>query len=803
MIDNEPDNSFNISQKTPEELIRIIKNTPDGSYAFLIGAGTSRPEPAEIPLAKEMERKFKSEIYAEENDREKDLNSWANDFEEKHGKRDQSDYSFWFQKVCPNREARQTRITELVDGAKPPLGQLILAKLMQDGVVSHVFTPNFDDLLVNASIDLPGRRPLFVDHDARASRVQYSIDRPAIIKLHGDYKHYTRNTDSETKELDENIKNAFKQSLQRYGLVVVGYGGRDESIMSVLNETEISDKGLYWCKLDDSDLNTEVKSLLHKKDDAYLVNIEGSEGLFSEFINRTNEFNLPDSDLFVKRAEEIGDRIDDLVEKKDGLDIGYKRRQDKKGTGVEIQENEAISESSDGVSEVINSVENENYDEAASLLDSIIENIENEIGDELPNEEVSYAYLAKGQIEVNRDEYEQGLENINQAVKANPKNSDAYRARGKINDEHNKHSDAIEDFTKALEIDSEDEISYYYRGQSNVSLGNYEDAIDDYTKAIEFAEDYADAYGARAMTKTSMGQYKEAINDATKSIEIDPESSDSFRVRGAAKLRLDQYEEAIEDLNKAIRLNSENAAAYLNSGIAKTEIGDQEGAIEDFTECIEINPDEPRNFELRAKTYAQLDNYEEVINDMNEAIDIKPGNPEYYTLRAKARSEYGTYREAISDAKQALQLGNEDSINAGIMATAKLNLGEYEDAIEDFNRIIDDNAENPINYLERAEAYIGVGKFEAVKSDAVTARDQSTNDYHKVISILFELISSYILDENISQLEELYHSELENEFDMTWKLDELRAVLNENDLSKDDKKQVNDWIDSLSEKSDL
>ena len=84
------------------------------------------------------------------------------------------------------------------------------------------------------------------------------------IALHGDYKFSTlKNTDEELDTQNE----TFKDHLSNYhidkNMIVIGYSGRDKSLMDALKET-FTKKGsgrLYWCGYGET-INSEVSELL-------------------------------------------------------------------------------------------------------------------------------------------------------------------------------------------------------------------------------------------------------------------------------------------------------------------------------------------------------------------------------------------------------------------------------------------------------------------------------------------------------------------------------------------------------------
>lgn len=59
-------------------------------------------------------------------------------------------YGFWFERLHPSRGGRREYIANLVEGAEPNLGHILLATMMGEGYVPHALTPNFDDLLFDA-----------------------------------------------------------------------------------------------------------------------------------------------------------------------------------------------------------------------------------------------------------------------------------------------------------------------------------------------------------------------------------------------------------------------------------------------------------------------------------------------------------------------------------------------------------------------------------------------------------------------------------------------------------------------------
>ena len=148
-----------------------------------------------------------------------------------------------------------------------------------------VFTTNFDDLINEACfLYSEGLRPVVAAHDSAVTSIRLTQERPKIIKLHGDFLYDNiKNTVRELQSLEANTQKKFMQFAQEYGLVVIGYGGRDRSVIDTLEVLLRSEEyflpGVYWCIRKDVAPGKRLRSIL-RRDRVYTVEIDG----FDEFM---------------------------------------------------------------------------------------------------------------------------------------------------------------------------------------------------------------------------------------------------------------------------------------------------------------------------------------------------------------------------------------------------------------------------------------------------------------------------------------------------------------------------------------
>ncbi len=186
------------------------------------------------------------------------------------------DYSRAFELVLNSPAARRDYLRERLSGITPSYGQRVLGALMSTGRVDLAITTNFDDLIersaaaaYNAAGDASSRL-LTTAAIASSERAQVSLagdQLPLLIKLHGDFaERHLKNLDSELQQQDETLRQAVIDLSRRYALVVVGYSGRDQSIMNMLRQAAQTPGawpgGIWWLTRDPETLPPTVTTLL-------------------------------------------------------------------------------------------------------------------------------------------------------------------------------------------------------------------------------------------------------------------------------------------------------------------------------------------------------------------------------------------------------------------------------------------------------------------------------------------------------------------------------------------------------------
>lgn len=190
------------------------------------------------------------------------------------------EYSLLFEEIYDRPAQRRTFIEKCVTKAHPSWGYVYLADLLYNRFFDIVFTTIFDDLINEACfLYSDGLRPIVAAHDSSIKGIYIASERPKIVKLHGDFLFDNiKNSLEEVQTLEVTTNKKLSHFAKEYGMVVLGYSGRDRSVMDILEDLLEDDEnyryGVYWCDLPGATKTRRLQRLLGR-DRVYLVEIDG------------------------------------------------------------------------------------------------------------------------------------------------------------------------------------------------------------------------------------------------------------------------------------------------------------------------------------------------------------------------------------------------------------------------------------------------------------------------------------------------------------------------------------------------
>jgi hypothetical protein len=287
------------------QLVNALADIQRHSVAFLYGAGASRS--SDVLLAAEIVHDLCLTGYCQEYgisdpaSRERvtrlDVQSWLEvcGWYSDAKQRGESEYSAVFRQFKPTYEHQIAYIRKLLDGKRPSKAYEALAVLAHEGFFDLLLTTNFDPLFENCyraryahelSLRTFAKPEDFV-------HVTTDRDRRQLAYLHGNLEGYSiANIDEDTRYLKDGVADAVGRLLDSYQLLVVGYSGRDGSVMSVLNHLARTRPScfrqgvVYWCRRPGETLSPMARELVDRVGQGFEVEIHGFDKLIERLCLR-------------------------------------------------------------------------------------------------------------------------------------------------------------------------------------------------------------------------------------------------------------------------------------------------------------------------------------------------------------------------------------------------------------------------------------------------------------------------------------------------------------------------------------
>lgn len=281
-----------------DEFLRSIKQNIDTPHSLLLGAGASIE--SGIPSATDCIWDWKREIYLSKNpgsignfDNSKSeavrrvIQRWIDAQNIYPAENSVEEYSYFAEKAYPIADDRRKYFQHLVANHDPSLGYHLISLLALENIIKSVWTTNFDGLTLKCAHQYSPLVPVEITAATSERIYRGDVDKELLcIALHGDYKYGAlKNTEQELDSQDGELVKALLHELTNRDLIVVGYSGRDQSLMDALTQV-YSKKGagkLFWCGYG-SNVPSEVETLIRTANQygraAFYIPTEGFDSTF-------------------------------------------------------------------------------------------------------------------------------------------------------------------------------------------------------------------------------------------------------------------------------------------------------------------------------------------------------------------------------------------------------------------------------------------------------------------------------------------------------------------------------------------
>jgi tetratricopeptide (TPR) repeat protein len=664
------------------------------NFALFLGAGASVS--SGVIGAGKMIQHFKEKIYSfyevdffnvetKQIDKKKEK-EWlkTQDWYLKEG----NEYGRFFGKCYETEGERRNYIESLIEGKEPSFGYMILANLIYEGYLKTIITTNFDDLIYIACTTFTQTRPVVYSLGGFATEMSITGNRPRILKLHGDYlysdlrnietdfqkdkKLILKSQNNKTRQ-DSNMQKEVEEIFRNYdGIIVVGYGGADSSIINLLKEIPRG-KIIYWCYRSGDKVNENVKQIV-SDEGRHLVSITGFDELMDKIrqkvgiSNKELAFNFKNNLqkvtdlLFQYEDDSTIDFVDEIANTYQLLSLSVH--------GDKALEKEEFIEAEKFYRKVIELKPDSarTYYKVAGLLSKdSTRKIEAEEhyrkAIELKSDDVSAYFDLEELISEEFGRKEESLQLLQKILEIEPDNSIAYVKIGfLLEEDSDKTKEAEAAYRKAIELDPDISEYHYFLG---VLLSNYEtrnkEAEKAFRKAIKLKPNESDSYFRLGfLLSNNSSRNDEAEKFYRKAIELKSDDEEYYRFLGILLSKdKSRFKEAEELFRKAIKLNPTYAEGFFALAILlsedKTRFKESERL---FKKSIELNPKESLYYYfLGYLLFKDKPKHKEAEKAFRKAIKLNPEDADiYFSLGNLLFDNPRRHKEAEEVYRKAIEL---------------------------------------------------------------------------------------------------------------------------------------------------
>lgn len=246
------------------------------------------------------------------------------------------------------------------------------------------------------------------------------------------------------------------------------------------------------------------------------------------------------------------------------------------------------------------------------------------------NPHLAEAYLLRGKSRylISNDKQQESINDLETALRLNPRLTDGYEYLGMIYDANKKYRQAIELFSEGLKHYPHSSNLLEGRASVYCTIKENEKALNDFSALIKCMPDRAANYIKRAAQLERMGRFKEALNDYSSAISVnktpDLVTCDSYKKRARLLSKLRRHKEAIADLSKVIAVDDSDDDAVRQRGDEYKLQNQLEKAIADYTSAINLSPQYARSsYESRAAAYEALGKSDLADKDRQSALKLE------------------------------------------------------------------------------------------------------------------------------------------------------------------------------------
>ncbi len=257
--------------------------------------------------------------------------------------------------------------------------------------------------------------------------------------------------------------------------------------------------------------------------------------------------------------------------------------------------------------------------------------------------------------------YQKAVNELEEAVKQNPKFGQAFLLYGNICYRQGKYELASEKYQRAYEINPKSVEALVNLGASHLATGKCEPALRAYLKAKTLSAGDVRISLSVAGIYSEMKKPREALTEYENALRTRPGLEKALVGAGNAAWQIGENEKAMEYYQRALAKNLRSYEALLGLGLVMLKKERLEEAEENFKKCLEVKPDSKEAHYNLGVLYDSRGDFDNAIKAYVRVIEIDPDDESCYYNVGLAFIKAGLYDEAKSHLEQAVERFGKES----------------------------------------------------------------------------------------------------------------------------------------------
>jgi len=181
----------------------------------------------------------------------------------------------------------------------------------------------------------------------------------------------------------------------------------------------------------------------------------------------------------------------------------------------------------------------------------------------------------------------------------------------------------LEDLELAIKKDPKSSFAYYNRGVLRFRENNLAAAEKDFAEAVRLDRGNAPAYIGRGSMAAMKRDFSSALADFDRAHALNPLLTDALVNAGSVYLAMGEIGTAVKRFEKALSINRDLDKALALLAQARLALGDESGAAAAAGRALRLNPDSPQALLARGEMALSAGAFRQALSDFDKVITLE------------------------------------------------------------------------------------------------------------------------------------------------------------------------------------